>query len=906
MKKILIFVCSYLYRFLHRQEIIRKQTEDDPKYQKLVADMKVLVTLITNSPERYLAINERKGIETQVEEVLQKATEYKINNKYYGYNEYCVLKMARVDLLTKLSRLNEFFINKTLEKYKIFFDNIDGKALDEQQRRAVVIDEINNLVIAGAGSGKTLTIIAKVLYLLECGISPKEILLIAFTRKSAGELEERVNRNLSLEINVSTFHKLGLDIITKSNNERPDIDDNMDTYIEDYFSKELVKHQEEVQIFLEFVGYYFNIPIELNADGTLGEKIEKEQSVDLETLNEKYKKTVDKGKKTIKGERVKSIEELIIANFLFLNGVNYEYEREYPHQKDKSKKKYRPDFYLVDYDIYLEHFGIDKNNRCPWLSDMEEKKYIEDMYWKRETHKANNTKLIETYSYYQNEGRLIVKLKDLLLSNNVKLTPISAEDMLLLVNEIQSENTIHGFIKLCGTFISLFKTNAYGKEDFNLLRQQFLNVSNKNYINQFIATRTLHFLNIVEKIYLYYQARLSENKTIDFADMINLATKSVKENGISNHYKYIIIDEYQDIGMDRYGLIKAIIEKTSAHLMCVGDDWQSIYRFAGSDVNLFMSFENYWGATEVSKIENTYRNSQELVNIASSFVMKNESQIPKLLRSRISCKNPICLYYYKENSLSTSLEEILKNIVCECGEAAKIILLGRTNFDIEMLRLNKDPSTSNDNEPSFIIKGDNVICKKYDKLKIEFITIHKAKGLEAENVIILNMKNDKLGFPNKIADDPVLQLLLPIQDSFPFAEERRLFYVALTRTKNKTYILVPDRNESEFASEIKSLCHLEVPEGENSIVNNPKCPKCKTGRLVLRPANDINKYFVGCSNFPACDFTNKDTSIIEKPIMCPSCGGFLVPRSGEYGQFLGCINYPDCRYKSQINNKSRT
>ena len=903
MKNILLFIWSLLCMFLHRKELIRKQIENDPQYQKLVADMKVLVTLITNNPEHYLTINERKGIAIRVDEALQKVTEYKINRKYYGYSEYYVLKVAKVDLLTKLTKLNENFVKESLEKYKEFFDNIDGKSLDEQQRKAVVIDEQNNLVIAGAGSGKTLTILAKVLYLLKRGISPQEILLIAFTRKSAGELEERVNRNLSLKINVSTFHKLGLDIITKSNSERPDIDDNMETYIEDYFSKELIKHQEDVQIFLEFIGYYFNIPLELNADGTLGEKIEKEQSVDLETLNEKYNKTVGNGRKTIKGERVKSIEELVIANFLFLNGINYEYEREYPHKTDKLKKRYRPDFYLVDHDIYLEHFGVDKNNHCPWLSKIEEKKYIEDMLQKRETHKANNTKLIETYSYYQSEGKLVVKLKDILLSNNVKLTPIPAEDMLLLVNEIHSESVIQEFIKLCRTFISLFKTNGYDKEDFRLFREKFENVNNRNYINQFISIRTLHFLNIIEKIYLYYQMRLSENKTIDFPDMINIATKSVKENGISNNYKYIIIDEYQDIGMDRYKLIKAIVERTSAHLMCVGDDWQSIYRFAGSDANLFMNFDGYWGATEVSKIENTYRNSQELINIASSFIMKNGRQIPKLLRSGLSHKDPICLHYYNENNFYCVLGKILKNIANEYGEEAKVMLLGRTNYDIQMLQHNKNqPSDiNNDGGNPFTIKDNKVVYKEHDKLKIEFLTVHKAKGLEAENVIILNMSNDKLGFPNKMADDPVLQLLLPIEDSFPFAEERRLFYVALTRTKHKTHILVPDDKASEFANELKSLCHLEIPEGENLIINNPKCPRCKTGRLILKQKDAIDEGFVGCSNFPACDFTSKYTSIMENPTICPSCGGFLVARSGKYGQFLGCTNYPICEYKSQSN-----
>ncbi len=888
-------------------EFRRKQTERDPVYRRIVSDMKVLVTMITNNPEHYLSIDDRMAIKMRINNTLKQITKYNIRKNYYGYDEYYVLKIAQVDIFTRLNKLNENFVKDSLEKNSALFDNIDGKSLDTQQRLAIVVDEKRNLVIAGAGSGKTLTILGKVLYLLKNGVLPKEILLIAFTKKSAGELAERVNRNLSLGISAVTFHKLGLDVITEHFKERPDIDDNMDTYIEDYFSKELIKHQDDVQNFLEFIGYYFNIPIELKADGTLGEKIESEQYADFETLSTKYKQAIIDERKTIKGERVKSIEELIIANFLFLNGVKYEYEKEYPYQTNGFKKRYRPDFYLSDYDIYLEHFGINKDNRCPWLSAIEEEKYIDEIKWKRKTHAEHGTKLIETYSHFQSDGKLLLKLKEILLSNNIKFIPITNEEMLALLKEIQTENTNKEFIKLCGAFIKLFKSNGYNSTYFDTLRRQFLDIDNTNNINHFINTRTLHFINIVEKIFLYYQKCLTRNNAIDFSDMINNAVQIVTDRGVNNPYKYIIVDEYQDIGMDRYKLIKAIIEKTSAHLMCVGDDWQSIYRFAGSDANLFMNFTKYWGETQVLKIENTYRNSQELINIASSFMMKNEKQIPKMLRSSKSCKKPVCMHYYNKNNYAAVLKRLLDYIVNEYGEDKSILLLGRTNYDIELLRLNRRSSAGavNSDIESFVIKGKSIIYKKYNKLKMEFLTVHKAKGLEADNVIILNMKNDRLGFPNKIADDPILQLLLPNEDNFAFAEERRLFYVALTRTRNKTFLLTPEQNASEFANEIKSLCHLEIPDGENLIINNPKCPKCKTGRLVIRRMNERGKYFyfVGCSNFPACDFTNNDTSIIQYPVECPSCGGFLIARKGNKGQFLGCINYPFCKQTAEMKKR---
>ncbi|MCL2846788.1 MAG: UvrD-helicase domain-containing protein [Firmicutes bacterium] len=874
----------FLYkRHLYRKEEKRKASiENDPTYRALVGDMKAKVTFITSNPEYYLDASKRKQIKSHITGLVTLVEEYDIRGDYYGYPEYYTLKVAQVDIATKLNEFNQVFVQQELEKYKDFFDKIDGHGLNEQQRKAVVIDELCNLVVAGAGSGKTKTVFGKVSYLLEKGVLPSEILLISFTKNSAKDLVDKIQNS---EIKASTFHSLGLNIIqTHNKGMRIDIDDNIETYIEDYFTKEIVNHPNDLQAFLEFVGCYFSIPQEIKDGGCLGDKIESERYIDFETLNGKYQNITAGEKKTIKGERVKSLEELIIANFLFMNGVHYEYEKQYPHDTstDNFRRVYKPDFFLPDYDIYLEHFGINKQNRCPWLSKIEEQKYLEGMAWKREIHVANDTRLVETYSYYQADGKLLVNLENILLGNGVTLEPVSFDIMKSLVDEIQAESTNKEFIKLCCTFTSLFKANGFAERHFHFLREKFLQKDNR-VNNPFVSTRTLQFINLVEKVYLYYQSRLAENNAIDFTDMINNATKIVHEYG-SHPYKYIIIDEYQDIGMDRFKLINAIIEKTSAHLMCVGDDWQSIFRFAGSDSNLFTKFQEYWGETSISKIEQTYRYSQELINIAGAFIMKNPNQIPKIMRSgQPKCMNPVSLHFYKgkykEQHFTTVLGKLLEHIdnLGDANKKIKLLLLGRTNYD--------DPQ---------------IAYGKYKNLEIKFLSVHKSKGLEADYVIILNMRNDRLGFPNKISDDPILQLLLPAEDNYPYSEERRLFYVALTRTKNQVFLLVPERDASAFAHEIKPFCHLEIPKGENLMVNNPTCPKCKSGRLVIRQGNESGNFFVGCLNFPTCDFTNKDTSIIENPIKCLSCGGFLVVRNGQQGKFLGCTSYPNCRHTDTL------
>lgn len=330
-----------------------------------------------------------------------------------------------------ITAMNESFVDMKSRKCDALLSDIDGKSLDWQQRIVVLSDEPRTLVLAGAGSGKTLTIAGKVKYLCqECGVAPEDILLIAFTKKSAEEMTERIAGKLDIPVQATTFHKLGLDIITAAEGKRPDVQDNLTDFVSNYFENEVVSHPDLVKQLIEFFAYYLHVPADMEKFDSLGAAYEYEKSVDFETLRSKYdqaqwvnRATDDRReqRRTLKDEWVKSLEEVSIANFLFLNGVNYEYERLYPFESDgPTRKAYRPDFYLPDYDLYLEHFGISKDGHLPWLSKIEEQKYLDDMAWKRETHKSHGTKLLETYSYLSSEGKLLDYLDSLLRKNGVE------------------------------------------------------------------------------------------------------------------------------------------------------------------------------------------------------------------------------------------------------------------------------------------------------------------------------------------------------------------------------------------------------------------------------------------------------------------------------------------------------
>ena len=391
-----------------------------------------------------------------------------------GYEKINLFEIIYKDFSNYLEKANKSFIEQESQKYDCLLSNIDGKSLDMQQREAVITDEDRILVLAGAGSGKTLTIAGKVKYLCDAkNISPEEILLISFTKKSAQEMTDRIQGKLGIPVKSTTFHKLGLDIIKSAVGKRPDILDEslFNEFIHNFFEKELVNYPELVKNLIEYFAYYIDIPQKMENYSSLGEMYEAEKSVDLETLRSKYDQEKyiqeEKIKKslnhtTLKNEKVKSLEEVQIANFLFLNGVNYEYEKLYPFENpDPLRKTYRPDFYLKDYDIYLEHFGITRNNTVPWLSPIEAQKYLDGIDWKRELHRQNNTKLIETYSYYNSEGVLLQKLEDILKQNGVVLKSRDFMDIFNTVYSTKTNKYFSEFVKLCGTFIVLFKSNNY-------------------------------------------------------------------------------------------------------------------------------------------------------------------------------------------------------------------------------------------------------------------------------------------------------------------------------------------------------------------------------------------------------------------------------------------------------------
>ncbi len=894
------FLFSELDEFKRNFKI--KIQEIETKNQKfLQAEINRFSETFAESSKEYISYQKECILQKLCQEVLERTRVVQLNPSWSVSAQWKELENKKSYFHKWIETVNEDFLRRESLLHQDFFSNVDGKSLDAQQKVAVICDEDRVLVLAGAGSGKTLTISAKVKYLCEYkNILPEDILLISFTRKSAEEMTQRIHDKLGISVEAKTFHKLGLDIIKSSHGCCPKVFDDLSGFIQDLFEKELLNYPDFIGMLMDFFAYYLDLPKDASEYSSLGELYEAEKVLDLETLKSKYEKSKYINEqsnqrkaeiKTLKGERVKSLQETNIANFLFLNGIEYEYEKEYPFKEgDPMRKSYQPDFYLSEYDIYLEHFGINQFNRTPQLSKVEEEKYLEGIEWKRNVHKQYATKLIETYSYYFSEGVWREQLSNALKNMGVAFKTPDFIDIYKTIYAKKNEKYFSEFIKLCCTFVNLFKSGGYELNDLDKMMQASHLLGKKDE-----SERDTLFLSIIKMIIEQYQNYLTDKQQIDLSDMINQASKELETGFEFHRYKYIIVDEYQDISKARFRLLKAIATFGNSKIFCVGDDWQSIYRFAGSDISLFINFEKYFGYTKVLRIEKTYRNSQELIDCASEFIVQNPLQLKKSLRSDTHLDYPL-VFWGCDGQSSNALEKIVDKIIQDFGPAKSILFLGRTNFDDYWLK----------NDFNFQVGNrGRVVYLKSPATPMQFLSVHKSKGLEADNVVLLNFKNDKLGFPNQIADDQVMKYVLNDSENFPYAEERRLFYVAITRTKNRAFILTDSKNSSPFLKDFKRFensknvhFHSLKIQSDSNVVN---CPKCKTGILHKVSAN--GNIFIGCSNFPRCDYTTKETSVLVNPIKCSNCGGFLIKRKAKERNFwfLGCTNYPRCPFTSNLN-----
>ncbi|HBA85381.1 MAG TPA: hypothetical protein DCZ95_14940 [Verrucomicrobia bacterium] len=718
----------------------------------------------------------------------------------------------------ELKRRNEDFVIQQMTSLRSFFQSVEGQPLTEEQQRASIVFEDCNLLVAAAGSGKSSTIVAKIGYALRTGLyRPDEILAIAFNRKAAEELDERIPARLAQHVVDShgvtsrTFHKLGLEIITKVEGKRPllapwanESREQENKVIQEIIAELAASDSQFLENWMLFQAVYSQPYTDIFRFKTL----EEYEAYLLQVSRERNGR---RGIFTINGESVKSMEEVAIANWLYINSVSYEYERVYEFPTvDQEHRQYQPDFYYPGLNLYHEHFALDENGKPPHFF----KGYEDGVRWKRALHAERQTALIETTSALYRKGMLFDCLKAELGKRGQQFQLRSREEIEARLKEYKLASSTHILIR---SFLTHCKSR--GQNPASLVSKIAAHRD---------PPRAACFLGLMESIYKAYQDKLAADKCIDFEDMIHVAARYVREGRYIHSYRLILVDEFQDISLGRAGLVKALLDHNpDCQLFSVGDDWQSIYRFAGSDISIMTHFENHFGVTAKNFLTNTFRSTQGIVDVASSFVQANPVQLKKSVKALNEATEATVqvLEYVEDKEAEFLIEDelwALSKIAVAEKKILRVYLLGRYKHLC--------PEVYRDWTAQFS-----------ETLKIEYSTVHSAKGMEADYVFLLAVNGGSFSFPSTITDDPLLDLVLPDAEPFEFAEERRLFYVGLTRAKFCTYVLSKKACPSPFVKELFTCSK------NGTVIKKGMCPRCGTGMMRLKTGR--NGRFIGCSNF---------------------------------------------------------
>lgn len=791
-----------------------------------------------------------------------------------------------------LERGRQVFIQRALEQFRHLFDTVEQTPLSDQQRLACVTNEDRNLVVAGAGTGKTSTVIGRAAYLVMSGLAkPHEILMLAFGNKVAKEMKERLKERTGISgVRVGTFHSIGKDICStvagRSIDPSPLASDG--GALRDFFQRTFDELRQDEAYQSLLVGYFMRYLFpEVNP-------------FEFESLGDYYKYLKDHDLISLNLDPVKGYGECCIANFLYTHGVAYQYEAVYQYATselaslaDPMRNRYKPDFFLPEHGIYIEHFGIDRQGNTAPFIDRDE--YHDGMAWKRSVHERNGTTLIQTYHYELTEGRLLASLKQQLVAHGVALNPIPPDAILARLDERKRTN-ITRFL------LDLHKLLKALNLDADALEAKVRESDNPQQLSR--------ALELLAPITAAYEAELSRNQQIDFDDMINLAVEHAASGRFKSPWTHIIVDEHQDIAPQRVRLVKALLaQHPRSVLFSVGDDWQSIFRFTGSDIRYTTEFERNFGPTALTPLDITYRFDSSLNETASAFVKRNPAQLQKSLKTMRAATEAAVSLFPTTDSLCDVLEEVLGAIERRSPSGATVYILSRFN------RTLPDKSQV------------AALNRQFPGLTIECKTAHGSKGAQADYIIIGGLTSGEYGFPSEKLTDPLLDSLLPDREAFPFAEERRLFYVALTRAKKRAYLIYDFARRSRFVTELlEHADDLELDEFTDpdslAPADQADCPSCGTGRLVLRKNRSTGKHFFACSNSPYCDYTERacpkcGTGVYQLQgihRVCSNhscdawvpvcraigCGRDMVRRpNGETGKlFWGCSSYPvsKCKY----------
>lgn len=759
-------------------------------------------------------------------------------------------------------QLRRIHVETEIDSFKEYFDTVEKMPLTDEQREACVVADDRQILVAAAGSGKSSTITAKVGYLLKKGwVKPEEIVVLAFNSDAAKEIKERCLERLREisgieKITCSTFHAFGRNLSRSQfpNGRIPQVSP-MATA-----DGTALRHSLLRWIVQDLI---FSSGSQTTADAfkMLQDVTKGNDSPSLSVkANEKRAPFL-----TLRGEKVNSIQEQKIADFLHSYGIMYEYEQPYKFDvSDADHAQYRPDFYFPTIDVYYEHFAINSKGEAP----PDFAGYLEKTKWRREIHPKMGTLFFETLSADFEDRSIFDKILYWLhefgydfendISSRIAKGAIEInEPAIATLDQFISNRKLSGI-----TDQKLYEKASMQSPWIGLLLPFVIEVGNR------------------------YEKALRQYEEIDFTDMILMATKAIEASSEPLPFRYFLIDEFQDISAIRADMVRALLRRCpGSKLFCVGDDWQSINGFSGSELKLMTRFQQEFGEGTEQYLTQTFRSNQGIATVAATFVMRNPDQLPKKVVAHDKSERKVIEVHLMDTE--ADLEGIFWNILQQQRRAPskrkKTTIFALARYNHYFAKNGRNPNPFEACHKHWI---EQLALEGKDDFSVEMETFHRSKGRECDIAILLGLvteKGNKRSVPSRMPEDKLTQLPLMDKEPFPDAEERRLFYVAMTRARHKVVIPTLKKHVSPFLAELRNFPEQATFFHQGRRLES--CHSCDTGFTARQGIR------ITCNNH------NCELGIFNKSIRCPACGqGTIAALSGQFGIWIGCSNYPSCKH----------
>ncbi len=693
-----------------------------------------------------------------------------------------------------------------------FFARVERRPLTDEQVQAVVCFDNRVQLVAAAGSGKTSTLVAKAAYAIQRSfVTPAQVLMLAFNKDAANELQARSTQAFErlgmegVQVQARTFHALGLQIISEASGHRPHVPgwaidaaagiERLAELVDDLKDRSVAFRTQWDMFRLVFGRDLPPLESPLPAEG--------------------HDRDGQPWVGTLQGERMRCTEQRVIADWLFYNGVDYQYRAAVQlRTADDTVHAEAAEFHYPQAGLRHQHRA------------------------RGETIARTQGGVLQTTSAQLRDGQALQLLADRLDEHGIALDPNPDRELPAQAAAPMPDEELVGLMR---SFIAHAKSNAM---DLDAMAARLRQLPEDRF-----KERYRRFLQLAAPVMQAWDDALHACGGIDFEDMLNRAADLIEQGHYRSPYQLVMADEFQDASRARARLCDALAAPPGRHLFVVGDDWQSINRFAGADLSVMAGFFDEGRTGQRLHLQQTFRCPQTLCDVSSRFISRNPAQLPKQVHSLAAEHVPALQAVQADNReqlgavIAAHLADLHRQLLAgqrraRDGGRLQVFVLGRYNSDRSLL------------------PGDWQ-ARFGQSMQVQFLTIHRSKGCEADHVIIPALVDRR--FPNLRADDPVLGLAMPEGDTFPLAEERRLFYVALTRARQSVALFTVQGRHSPFLDELVRDGAVRVTRGDGKPVVEQRCPACGTGVLVQRQS----QYgpFVGCSSYPRCEYKPRTPAV---------------------------------------------